>query len=107
MLGIIIPEDPHLEGWEQNLNIGTELAARMGIPLPLPNHFEFPIGTMFWVRPAALAPLLDLGLTEAMMPAEPLADDGTILHALERLIPFAVAKAGFSAASTFVPGQRR
>ena len=106
-LGLVMPEDPHLGGWEKNLALGSGLAEKMGVPLPLPNHFEYPMGTMFWARPAALAPLLSIGLTAAMMPAEPLADDGTILHALERLIPFAVAKAGFLSAATYVRGSIR
>jgi rhamnosyltransferase len=43
----------------------------------------FPVGTMFWYRPAALQPLFDLHLTSKDIPAEPVV--GSILFAIERL----------------------
>ena len=52
-----------------------------------PPAIDFPVGTMFWARPEALAPLLRLGLNLDDYPDEPLPVDGTILHALERLLP--------------------
>jgi len=59
----------------------------MAPPPVLPEWPVFPLGTMFWARPAALAPLWDLGLQPADFPPEPAADDGTVLHAIERLLP--------------------
>lgn len=106
-LGLVFPEDPHLNGWDFNKDIATELAERMGIATPLPIHFDFPIGTMFWARPEALRPLFEMPLDPSEIPAEPLPIDGTMLHALERLIPFAVAKTGFTYATTHVPGVNR
>jgi glycosyltransferase involved in cell wall biosynthesis len=106
-LGLVFPEDPHLCDWDDNRTIADELAQRMGLPLPLPNHFEFPVGTMFWARTAALKPLFDLRLGYDDYPDEPLADDGTILHALERLIPFSADKAGFRYATTYVKNWTR
>ena len=70
--------------------------AEPALPTPLPQFFEFPVGTMFWARTAALAPLFELELGWDDYPAEPLANDGTMLHALERLLPFAAEKAGFT-----------
>ena len=69
---------------------------RMGIQEPLPPFFEFPVGTMFWARSEALVPLLELNLDWSDYPEEPLPKDGTMLHALERLLPFAAAREGFS-----------
>ena len=62
----------------------------------LPDHFNFPIGTMFWARTKALAPLIELNLRYEDFPEEPLPIDGTMLHALERLLPLITEKAGFS-----------
>jgi glycosyltransferase involved in cell wall biosynthesis len=106
-LGLVFPEDPHLNDWNENRLIAEDLARKMGITDPLPTHFDFPIGTMFWARPAALQPLFSLGLRWNDYPIEPLSEDGTILHALERLVPFAANEAGFRYATTFVTGSTR
>jgi lipopolysaccharide biosynthesis protein len=103
-LGIVFPEDPHLCDWDYNLEIATGLAQKMGIEAPLPPFFNFPVGTMFWARTRALAPLFDLGLRWDDYPEEPVAIDGTILHAIERLLPFAARHAGYGYATTSVPG---
>jgi glycosyltransferase involved in cell wall biosynthesis len=103
-LGLVFPADPHLSHWDANLPLATELAARMGIEEPLPPYFGFPIGTMFWARPSALEPILALGLGWDDYPAEPVPTDGTILHALERLLPFSARRAGYEIASTHASG---
>jgi lipopolysaccharide biosynthesis protein len=103
-LGLIFPDDPHLSEWDKNLAIAQELARRMGMHAPLPPFFDFPIGTMFWARSSALASLFKLGLTWDDYPKEPAPIDGTILHALERLLPSVVQHAGFRYATTQVPG---
>ncbi|MCB8878378.1 rhamnan synthesis F family protein [Acidisoma silvae] len=103
-LGLVFPEDPHLNAWDKNRDIADDLASRMGLAKPLPNHFDFPIGTMFWARPAALQSLQQLGIGWDDFPPEPLPIDGSMLHALERLLPFSAAKAGYRYAATMVEG---
>jgi glycosyltransferase involved in cell wall biosynthesis len=103
-VGLVFPADPHLSDWDANLPMATELAARMGLAEALPPFFDFPLGTMFWARPAALRPMLDLRLGWDDYPHEPVPIDGTILHALERLLPFAARKAGYGYVTTHVPG---
>jgi len=44
-----------------------------------------PIGNMFWYKPNALKPLFDLKLSAIAFPLEPISEDGTIAHAIERL----------------------
>ena len=102
-LGLVFPEDPFLIGWDKNLAIAQELAQRMQIRAPLPVSIESPIGMMFWSRPKALAPLLRLGLTSADYPNEPPPVDGTILHALERLLVSVAEDAGYHYATTYLP----
>ena len=104
LLGLVFPADPHLVGWDKNLEVSTKLAARFGWTGDLPEHFDFPLGNMFWIRRAALQPLLDLQLQWSDYPPEPVPYDGTILHALERLSPFACKLAGFHFAVTHVAG---
>ena len=103
-LGLVFPADPHLCGWRANRDNAQVLAARMGMKEPLPPFFDFPIGTMFWARTAALKPLFDLKLGWENYPPEPLPYDGTILHAIERLLPFVAQHAGYRFATTHVPG---
>jgi lipopolysaccharide biosynthesis protein len=101
-LGLVFPEDPHLNDWDDNREIADDLAVRIGLPLPLPNHLDFPQGTMFWARPQALKPLMDIGLVWDDYPNEPIPIDGTLLHALERLVPFSAVKAGYRYSTTYV-----
>lgn len=106
-LGLVFAEEPHLCDWDDNLAIAKTLAAQAGLETPLPPFFEFPVGTMFWARPQVLAPLLELKLGWSNYPEEPLANDGTILHALERLLPFAARKEGLTYATVHIPGITR
>jgi len=106
-LGIVFPDDPYLHDWDCNRATAEELAGRMGMAEPLPPYFDFPLGTMFWARTAALKPLLALGLRWEDYPREPAANDGTILNAIERLLPFVAGHAGYRFATTHVPGVTR
>jgi hypothetical protein len=106
-LGLVFPEDPHLCGWDANYEIATDQARRLGLALPLPPFFDFPVGTMFWARTAALKPLFDLELGWDDYPAEPVPYDGTVLHAIERLLPFVARHAGYRFATTHIPGVAR
>jgi lipopolysaccharide biosynthesis protein len=93
-----------MSDWDSNRDLATALAERMGIEEPLPAFFDFPIGSMFWARSEALKPLFELKLRWEDYPEEPLPEDGTILHAVERLLPFATRQAGYGCATTHVPG---
>jgi lipopolysaccharide biosynthesis protein len=106
-LGLVFPNDPHLCDWGENSSIGMNLATRIGINGRLPPFFEFPVGTMFWARAEALQPLFDLKLDWQDYPEEPAPTDGTLLHALERLLPFAAQHAGYRCAATYVPNVMR
>jgi hypothetical protein len=101
-LGLVFPEDPHLNDWNEDRAIADDLAARMGLPERLPNHFDFPNGTMFWARPQALKPLMDLGIAWSDYPQEPVPMDGTLLHTLERMLTFSALHAGYRYATTYV-----
>jgi Rhamnan synthesis protein F len=106
-LGIVFPEDPYLYHWDDNRTIAERLAARMGMLEPLPPFFDFPAGTMFWARTVALKPLFDLRLGWDDYPREPVPTDGTVLNAIERLLPFVARHAGYRFATTHVPGVTR
>lgn len=105
-LGLVFAEDPNLCGWDANRSLAEELANRLGIQ-DLPNSFDWPNGTMFWARPQALDPLFSLDFDWMDYPSEPVPGDGTMLHAIERLIPLVTSHAGFHYATTHLPGINR
>ena len=107
-LGLVFPDDPHIIGWEKNRDEAVALATRLGIADSLPERsLDFPMGTMFWARTAALEPLFKLGLKWEDYPQEPLPYDGTMLHAIERMLPTVAKSRGFRMAVTHVRGVTR
>jgi lipopolysaccharide biosynthesis protein len=102
-LGLVAPEVPNLPGWSANLAQAQELATRLGMSSDFPQHFDFPVGGMFWARVPALIPLLELGFTWESYPLEPVPVDGTMLHAIERLLPFVVENQGYTFAKSYIP----
>lgn len=97
-VGMLAPQ--HYEGirrwlgWNGNLPVARDLARRMGLEISPTRALDFPSGSMFWARPAALKPLLDLGLTFDDFPAEGGQVDHTPAHAIERLYFLACERSG-------------
>lgn len=86
--------------FERNLPRMRELATRLddvgdGDPFDLP----FVAGTMFWARSAVLRRLLDVGLTLEDFEPEAGQVDGTLAHALERMLPVVARGAGLRTAA--------
>lgn len=106
-LGLCFPEDPNVVGWTENIAAAHDLLDDIGLPLKLPKAIEFPVGNMFYFRPGALAPLFNRKFTPVCFPAEPLAYDGTMLHAMERLLPLIVESQGYEWITTKIPGLTR
>jgi len=62
------------------------------------DHSEFiayPVGGMFWAKPSALKQLLEKEYKYEDFPAEPLPNDGSELHALERCIGLLAERNGY------------
>jgi lipopolysaccharide biosynthesis protein len=91
---MVYPEKFHLIDvancrWGNHLNRSVQLCEQLHIPPPLThltsNDFvEFPVGSMFWARADALAPLLGSHLTYHDFEAENGKTDGTLSHTIER-----------------------
>lgn len=89
-LGIVAPQ--HYEvvrrwvNWGRKFPMAQTLARRMGVELIEGAAHDFPSGSMFWARCAALRPLLDLELQVTDFDPEKGQADGTLAtHAIEFL----------------------
>lgn len=98
---VVIPQElTHIvrdpKGWSENFNKAREIIEHYtNFSLDNDIEIDFPEGFMFWARGNALREFLELPLTYEDFPPEPIGSDGTIAHALERLILlFAEATAG-------------
>jgi tetratricopeptide (TPR) repeat protein len=81
-------------GWGLNQSLAAELCTALGLSMPKAMDV-FPAGSMFWYRPAALKGLLNKDWKIDDFPEEAGQSDGTIMHALERLIPTVANYNGF------------
>ena len=107
-IGIVYPDDPMIWGWFENYTMGKTLLEKLGLAIQNANtFFNYPAGSMFWARTAALKPLFDLGLRWEDYPEEPISQDATILHGIERLFGIIPEQIGYRTLLTHVPGLRR
>jgi len=111
-LGLVYPEIiPPLEKilvkdpWQENWEICRDLSSRLGLTIHQKQRLNFPAGSMFWMRPKALEPLFKLGLQLKDFPkGRRIRRNGTLAHAIERLIVLIAEAQGFSIQQvSFVP----
>jgi lipopolysaccharide biosynthesis protein len=110
-LGIIIsqhwePIRPWVH-WSTEFASARQLAHRMSFDISPDKIVDFPSGSMFWARSAALRPLLDLALSFEDFPPETGQTGSTLAHAIERLYLYACERAGFSWLKVADPTQFR
>jgi len=85
--------------WLTNKPAVTYLLNRLKLlelsPLLQQTYIDYPAGTMFWFRPNAIRQILNSNLKYKDFPIEPIANDGTIAHGLERLFAYTSRLNGF------------
>jgi lipopolysaccharide biosynthesis protein len=94
-IGAIAPDDhvlPLADYAGANASTVARLVDRMSMP-PLKER-RFIAGSMFWARVDALRPLLEMDLCDWEFEGEAGQTDGTMAHAIERVVALAVAQRG-------------
>lgn len=103
-LGLLVPPEPcHSEAiagigwtWADDFDITQDLLQRLGIEVPMDRNLHpITLGTAFWCRTKALQPLFELQYEYDDFPDEPMAIDGTICHALERIFAYVAQGTGY------------
>lgn len=98
-LGIIAPQhfEPvrHWINWGGNFPVAQQLARRLGFSISSDQILDFPSGSMFWARSAALQPLLDAQLQITDFAPETGQIDATLAHSIERLYFHVCESAGY------------
>ncbi|RTM01217.1 MAG: hypothetical protein EKK31_21920 [Hyphomicrobiales bacterium] len=106
-VGIIAPQHlPFIRPWIHWAgckDLAGAIAKRMGVELEPLENIDFPSGSMFWARPQALRPLLNLNLAATDFPEECGQLSLTNAHAIERLFFVSCEVAGLKWLKIAVP----
>jgi lipopolysaccharide biosynthesis protein len=106
-LGIVIPRLTEglrqFTNWGQNYDLASLICSKTFInkSLSIYSPLIFPAGMMFWFRPQAMRSFCLAYENCLPLPSEPLAIDGTCLHALERIVLHACELDGYSWAISY------
>jgi lipopolysaccharide biosynthesis protein len=94
--------------WGRSLSIAQEIFAKSrGFEkIKWSGRLSFPAGGMFWVKTEAIRPLLEIEWSYEMFPVEEGQMDGTLQHAIERVIGQLPISNGFSQAA-YIKSQDR
>ncbi|MDO9524929.1 MAG: rhamnan synthesis F family protein, partial [Gemmobacter sp.] len=85
-VGFVSPFDPYHIPWNGARALLPKFARVLPGPMP-DNPLLFPVGNMFWVRRSVVLAMNDVFGSTYPWPNEPIANDGTEFHLIERLWP--------------------
>ena len=92
-------------GWGKNylntMKLADSLELNVDIDIKYP---PIALGSVFWCRSKALKKLFEKKWKYADFPQEPMPLDGTISHAIERVLPFVAQDAGFETKTVMSSG---
>lgn len=105
-LGLLVPPEPagmyqnawynSTASWGSSFAPTKDLAEKLGLTSPVSaDKPPITLGTAFWCRYDALKKLFEKDWKYTSFPEEPLAEDGTISHAIERILGYVAQDAGY------------
>lgn len=99
-IGLLVPPPPvgeHMNAsWQSNYDNTVRLAKELKLACQIDkDHLPIAFGTVFWARTKALEKLLSRNWCYEDFDPEPLAEDGTISHAIERILGYVSSDAGY------------
>lgn len=106
--GLLLPPKPigiykdsmYTNPWDNDYDNVVQLARtiNMNIEIDKKDTESVSLGSAFWCQTKALEKLFAHNWTYEEFPEEPMPDDGTISHAIERILGFVTADAGYKTA---------
>lgn len=85
-VGFVAPFDPYHIPWNESRRLLEKFAPRLPGPMP-GNPLLFPVGNMFFTRRSVVLAMNGIFGQTYPWPNEPIANDGTEFHMIERLWP--------------------
>ena len=104
-IGLLVPTEPNHafysktpgNEWADDFENTRALHKELGLSSPI-DEGKYPVtsyGSVLWFRTAALGPLFGRGWKYGDFPEEPVGDDASLLHAIERIYPYVCQSAGY------------
>lgn len=103
-LGVLAVPEPFAQrvntafenSWGKNFPIAVKIAEQLGLHCELDREIPpITLGTIFWCRTSALKKLWDYPWKYEDFSGEPMPDDGTFNHAIERIFAYVAQDAGY------------
>ena len=111
--GILLPPKPigqfmdsmYIGAWNDDFDNVIRLAEELQLNVDISKEDTslVAIGSVFWCKVQALKKLFDYEWTYASFPEEPMPNDGTISHAIERIFGFVALDAGYKVGTIMNP----
>lgn len=103
-LGLLFPPEPYGEflshwygdTWFNNFHLTKKLSQQLNLNADISTKYPiFTLGTVFWARVKCLDKLFNYPWQYENFDQEPLAIDGTLSHAIERILPYVAQDSGY------------
>lgn len=103
-LGLLVPPEPigeytdswYGDAWRKNFDLVQEMANKLQLKCNLDREKSpITLGTVFWAKTCSIEKLLNIEWQYEDFLDEPLPSDGTISHAIERILGYVAQDAGY------------